>query len=144
MAESSEARKFCLATGSVSCGVFSAVRSLPMVSRMFWVWWVSTLTANESPAFGAPDSSKLTPAAVAVSTVRPAQRTRCHRAAVSSDRCGVQLEGAAAGELEHRATARESGLVGSLIGDGRARHLLGGGIARAAGAGNLIGRRNSG
>ncbi|MNH28183.1 hypothetical protein D3C79_883330 [compost metagenome] len=66
MAESSAARKFCRATGSLSTGLVRAVRSLPMVSRTFWVWWVSTLTANESPAFGAPDSSKLTPAAVAV------------------------------------------------------------------------------
>ncbi|MNP37857.1 hypothetical protein D3C76_1313290 [compost metagenome] len=66
MAESSEARKFCRATGSLSTGLFSAVRNLLMVSRTFWVWCVSTLTANESPVFGAPESSKLTPAAVAV------------------------------------------------------------------------------
>ncbi|MCY1426276.1 hypothetical protein D9M71_420940 [compost metagenome] len=60
------------------------------------------------------------------------------RPAVSADRCGVQLEIRGAGELEHSAF-RESCLVGGLVDDGGTGDLSRRGVARAAGAADLVG-----
>ena len=64
---------FCLATGSPSIGVFSAVTIWPRVSSTFWVWWLLDWIENWSPAAGVPPRAKVTPAAVALppATVPP-------------------------------------------------------------------------